>query len=142
MNLERAIEIAVSAHKGQADKAGAPYVLHPLRVMMSLVTEEERIVGILHDVVEDSDWTFERLRDEGFSETVLDALQSVTAMRGEAYEHFIERARANAIGRRVKIADVTDNLDLRRIMEPTERDFERLKKYRAALNALQRQVTD
>lgn len=137
MNLERAIEIAVTAHKGQTDKAGEPYVLHPLRMMMSLTTAEERIVGVLHDVVEDTDWTFERLRSEGFSETIMEALQSVTEVQGEDYGDFILRARANLVGRRVKIADVTDNMDLRRISEPTDRDFKRLKKYRKALAVLQ-----
>ena len=138
MNLERAIEIAVSAHKGQIDKAGAPYVLHPLRIMMSLATEEERIAGVLHDVVEDSDWTFERLQSEGFSEAILEALRSVTVVEGEAYEDFILRACENPVGRRVKIADVTDNMDLRRISEPTDRDMQRMKKYRKALTVLQR----
>ena len=66
MNLERAIEIAVEAHKGAKDKGGNPYVLHPLRVMLSLRTEEERMVGVLHDVVEDSEWTFQQLVAEGF----------------------------------------------------------------------------
>tara|TARA_R110002110_G_scaffold415594_1_gene651269 strand:- start:2061 stop:2477 length:417 start_codon:yes stop_codon:yes gene_type:complete len=137
MNLERAIEIAVTAHKGQTDKAGEPYVLHPLRMMMSLTTAEERIVGVLHDVVEDTDWTFERLRSESFSETIMEALQSVTEVQGVDYGDFILRARANLVGRRVKIADVTDNMDLRRISEPTDRDFKRLKKYRKALAVLQ-----
>jgi len=78
MNLERAIEIAVSAHKGAVDKGGQPYILHPLAVMMSLKTDAEKIVGVLHDVVEDTDWTFEALKQEGFSEDIIEALQSVT----------------------------------------------------------------
>ena len=79
MNLQRAIEIAAEAHRGQTDKAGAPYLLHPLRVMMPLETDDERIVGVLHDVVEDGPgWTFKRLEEEGFSPTVLDALRLVT----------------------------------------------------------------
>lgn len=135
--LQRAIEIAVSAHKDQVDKAGAPYILHPLRVMMSLTTENERIVGVLHDVIEDTDWTLELLREEGFSEIVLDALESVTIMRGENYEDFVRRAGRNKIGRRVKIADLHDNMDLKRIQKPTERDFERMKKYSKALDYLQ-----
>ncbi len=136
MKLERAIEIAVGAHKGQVDKAGAPYILHPLRVMSSLETEEEKIVGILHDVVEDSDWTLEKLRGERFPETVIDALRSVTTEEGEDYDDFVRRARENPIGRRVKIADVTDNLDIKRISDPTDRDFQRLKKYLRALDIL------
>jgi (p)ppGpp synthase/HD superfamily hydrolase len=140
--LERAIEIAARAHAGQVDKAGAPYILHPLRVMMSLSTVEERIVGVLHDVVEDTDVTFDDLRAEGFSELVVEAVMSVTKDRPEkemgwpAYEAFVLRAAANPIGRRVKIADMTDNMDLSRISNPTERDLARVAKYRKALALL------
>jgi (p)ppGpp synthase/HD superfamily hydrolase len=87
LNLQRAIEIAVEAHKGQVDKAGSLYVLHPLRVMMSLDTEDEKIVGVLHDVVEDCEgWTWDRLRSEGFSEKIIDALQSVSKTPDEEVE--------------------------------------------------------
>jgi predicted helicase len=137
VNLDRAIEIAVSAHKGQVDKSGAPYILHPLRIMFSLRTEEEKIVGVLHDVVEDSDWSFEDLIKEGFSNAVITGLRSVTEVEGEDYDAFILRACSDPIGRNVKIADVTDNLDIKRIDEPSQRDFERLKKYRRALKVLQ-----
>jgi (p)ppGpp synthase/HD superfamily hydrolase len=137
VNLDRAIEIAVSAHKGQVDKSGAPYILHPLRIMFSLKTEEEKIVGVLHDVVEDSDWSFEDLIKEGFSDAVITGLRSVTEVEGEDYDAFILRACSDPIGRNVKIADVTDNLDIKRIDEPSQRDFERLKKYRRALKVLQ-----
>jgi (p)ppGpp synthase/HD superfamily hydrolase len=137
VGLERAIEIAVSAHKGQVDKAGAPYIMHPLRVMMSLSTEAERIVGVLHDVVEDSDWTFDLLKEEGFEEEILAALASVTAIPGEEYADFIARASSNPIGKQVKIADLNDNMDMRRISDPTHRDFERLKKYSRSLAYLQ-----
>ena len=97
MNLARAIEIAASAHKNQADKGGSPYILHPIRVMMSLDTEDEKIVGVLHDVVEDSDvWNFKRLRKEGFEENILSALKSVTKLsEDEDYQQFIKRAAQN-----------------------------------------------
>ena len=113
MNLERAIEIAVSAHKGVFDKGGNPYILHPLRVMMLLTTKDEKIVGVLHDVVEDSeDWDFDKLKAEGFSDTVLDSLRSVTKFsEDEDYDAFIQRGLDNSIGRAVKIADIKDNLD-------------------------------
>ena len=134
MNLERAIEIAVTAHRGQADKSGAPYILHPLRVMLSLKTEEERIVAVLHDVVEDcEEWPLERLRGEGLPERLATALESVTRNDGETYTEFIERSKTNAIGRRVKAADLRDNMDLSRIENPTEQDHRRTKKYRSAL---------
>lgn len=134
--LERAIGIAAEAHAGQSDKAGAPYILHPLRVMMKMSTVEERIAAVLHDVVEDTPWTVESLRDEGFSETVLKALASVTRMPDEDYEAFVRRAGQDPIGRRVKQADLEDNSDLDRLPNPTARDYERLEKYRRALATL------
>ena len=139
MNLERAIEIAVSAHKGVKDKGGNPYILHPLRVMLSLNSEEEKIVGVLHDVVEDAeDWTFEKLQDEGFSTQILEGLQSVTkTSEDENYDEFVQRAITNAIGRQVKIADIKDNLDVTRIDILTEKDMKRLQRYKKSLKILQ-----
>ena len=97
--LGRAIAIAAEAHAGQTDKANAPYILHPLRVMMALDTPEEQIAGVLHDVVEDSDeWDFDRLREEGFSEVVLDTLDSVSKRGDESYEQFVWRAGKHPIG--------------------------------------------
>ena len=135
MNLARAIEIAASAHRNQADKGGNPYILHPIRVMMSLDTEDEKIVGILHDVVEDSDvWNFERLKEEGFEENILSALKSVTKVsEDEDYQQFIKRAGRNEIGRNVKIADIKDNLDVTRMSRLDEKDFKRINKYKDAL---------
>ena len=138
MNLERAIEIAVEAHKGVLDKGGNPYVLHPLRMMFAVSNEEEKIVAVLHDVIEDSiDWEFERLEKEGFSAAVIDALRSVTKItEDEDYDAFIERAMTNPIGRRVKIADLRDNLDVTRIGELAEKDMKRINKYKKALARL------
>jgi len=136
--LERAIAIAVEAHAGQFDKAGTPYIIHPLRVMLSLKSNDERIVGVLHDVCEDcAGWDFDRLRREGFSEIVIDALRSVTKIEGESYDDFVVRASRNEIGKAVKIADLIDNSDVSRISEPTDRDRERLAKYARALAFLQ-----
>jgi (p)ppGpp synthase/HD superfamily hydrolase len=136
-SLERAIAIAVEAHAGQVDKAGTPYILHPLRVMLSLHTNDERIVGVLHDVCEDCPgWDFERLRREGFSEMIIVALASVTKIEGESYEDFVLRAARNPIGRNVKKADLMDNSDISRIAKPTARDHERLAKYARALALL------
>ena len=132
--LERAIEIAVKAHKGQVDKGGSPYILHPLRVMMSVDLESEKIVGVLHDVVEDSNWTFEALLAEGFSIEVIEALKSVTkSSDNEDYDSFIQRAIGNPIGRKVKIADIRDNLDVTRIPELGEKNLQRISKYTKAL---------
>lgn len=141
MNLERAIEIAVSAHKGVKDKGGNPYILHPLRVMLSLNSEEEKIVGVLHDVVEDAeDWTFKKLQDEGFSTQILEGLKSVTkTSEDENYDEFVQRALTNAIGRQVKIADILDNLDVTRIGELKDKDIRRLNKYKNSLKILRSQ---
>ena len=137
--LERAITIAAEAHAGQVDKAGAPYVLHPLRMMLRMSSIDERIVAVLHDVCEDCPgWTFDRLRREGFSERIIDALQSVTKRDGETYEDFVRRAAASPIGRRVKLADLIDNSDLSRIAAPSERDFQRIEKYGRAIDLIGR----
>jgi (p)ppGpp synthase/HD superfamily hydrolase len=143
LNLQRAIEIAAEAHRGQTDKADAPYLLHPLRVMMSLDTDDERIVGILHDVVEDGPgWTFERLEEEGFSPIVLDALRLVTKRpedEGDSeavYVAFVRCAKGNKIARRVKTADILDNLNASRLSALTEKDMRRMNRYLAALREL------
>ncbi|MBW6419554.1 hypothetical protein [Celeribacter sp. PS-C1] len=133
MDLERAIEIAASAHRGQFDKAGQPYILHPLRVMLVCEGEVARIVAVLHDVIEDTDWTPDALREEGASADVLAALDTVTKRKGESYSEFIERVAQNPIGREVKIADLRDNMDLSRITEPSEADLVRMERYRSAL---------
>ena len=135
--LERAIAIAAEAHAGQTDKAGAPYILHPLRIMLAVSSTEERIVAVLHDVCEDCPgWTFDRLRAEGFPPRILEALDSVTKREGEAYEDFVRRAGRDPIGRAVKRADLRDNMDLSRIAAPGPRDHARLERYRAALATL------
>ncbi len=134
--LEQAISIAARAHEGQIDKAGAPYILHPLRVMMSLTTLEERVVGVLHDVLEDTQISAANLRESGFSEVILSALESVTKRPGESYEEFVLRAASNPIGRRVKLADLLDNSDLSRISKTTLKDYERLEKYRRAIEII------
>jgi (p)ppGpp synthase/HD superfamily hydrolase len=107
-------------------------------MMLSLATTEERIVAVLHDVCEDSPgWDFERLRREGFSEKIVMALDSVTKREGETYEEFALRAAADPIGRRVKLADLTDNCDLSRISVPTDRDHDRIAKYRRAIELIE-----
>ena len=144
MNLEHAIAIATEAHRGQKDKAGAPYILHPLRVMLALDGTVDRIVGVLHDVVEDggSEWTFERLTTEGFAPEVIDALRLVTKRPEDqsddldTYLRFVRRTLANPIARRVKLADIRDNLNVTRLQAVTEKDAKRLNKYLAALRLL------
>jgi len=134
--LERAIAIAATAHAGQVDKGGSPYILHPLKVMLRMTALEERIVAVLHDVVEDCGISLDDLRKEGFSEEVLSAIESVTKVPGESYEHFVERAAQNPIGRVVKLADLEENSDLSRIASPSWEDLERVEKYRRAIGRL------
>ena len=130
--LERAILIAAEAHRGQKDKAGKPYILHPLRMMLLMESETEMIVAALHDVVEDTYWTIDDLKKEGFSEQILNAVDCLTQKENETYEEFIERIMRNPTARNVKLADLEDNLDMTRIAAPTAEDWERQKKYHRA----------
>lgn len=134
--LERAIQIAVAAHAGQVDKAGAPYILHPLRMMMRGRTPEEQTVAVLHDVVEDSDWTLDRLRAEGFSEAVVTAIDHLTRRDDETYDAFVARAAKHPLARWVKLLDLEDNMDVRRLDTLTEKDQARLSRYLRARKAL------
>lgn len=134
--LDRAIIIASTAHLGQKDKAGEPYILHPIRVMFSRKTEIERICSVLHDVIEDTNITLEQLKNEGFSEEILSALDALTKRDGEDYDEFIDRVLRNKIDCYVKLADLSDNIDLKRINNPTEEDLERVKKYRRAMDRI------
>lgn len=135
--LKRAVEIATEAHQGQFDKAGRDYIGHPLRVMEMGKTEEEKIVGVLHDVIEDTDWTFERLSEEGFSKEVIAALRCVTkTSENENYDDFIDRIKKNPLAAAVKINDLTDNMDIRRLPYLSDKDVKRLKKYLKAYKRL------
>jgi (p)ppGpp synthase/HD superfamily hydrolase len=137
MNLEKAIEIAQVAHKGVKDKGGHDYINHPIRVMHAMSNDQEKIVAILHDVVEDSDWTFERLKKEGFEDSVIESLRCVTKYSEEEdYQEFIKRAATNKIATKIKMADIEDNLDLSRLGTLTEKDLTRIEKYKKALKYL------
>jgi len=142
--LDRAIEIALDAHAGDRDKAGETYIRHPLRVMQAMDTETERIVAVLHDVVEDSHYTLAEIEEE-FGKEVRDAVDCLTkneekreTMDSETYylEEFIPKAADNDIARKVKRVDIQDNLDLNRLSKITEDDFDRITKYHQALQKL------
>ena len=135
MNLEKAIKIAVKAHSGQVEKNGDPGILHPLRVMHSVSTNEEKIVAVLHDVIEDSKLTFKDLKKAGFSDKIVNAVKSVSNLKGEDYFKFIKRASKNKIGRIVKIADTYDKLTLERFTNLSSRNFN---KYKNALDILKK----
>ena len=134
--LELAIELARKHHKDQLDKGGNPYINHPLAVMNRLDTVEEKIVGVLHDIVEDTEVTFDDLREYGFSEEIIAGVDSVTRREGEPRGAFIYRAKQNDLGRTVKIADLKENSNLSRIPNPQEKDYKRLEKYKKEISIL------
>nr|CRH06298.1 Conserved protein of unknown function [Candidatus Magnetococcus massalia] len=136
-DLETAIAIATRAHKGQLDKGGYPYILHPLRVMMKQTSNAARMVAVLHDVVEDTDFTLQHLNDAGFSYDVLFAVEILTRKENESYSDYLRRVVTNPIARRVKLADIEDNMDLKRLPESfSERDINRMQRYRSAWEIL------
>jgi len=134
--LEKAIAIAARAHQGQKDKAGHPYILHPLRLMLRMESEAAMIAAVLHDVVEDTDVTIDHLREAGFSEEVLQAVECLTHRDGESYDAFITRVQISPIACQVKIADLEDNMNIKRIGAMTPKDLARIEKYHRAWRAL------
>jgi hypothetical protein len=139
--LEGATALAIEAHAGQVDKAGAPYILHPLRVMLAVDGEYERMAAVLHDVVEDCGISPNDLRERGFPEPVVEAIEALTKRPDEhgpdSYFDFVERAGQNDIARAVKLADIADNMDLSRIESPTDKDRARVDRYRKARKLLE-----
>lgn len=136
-SLEQAISIAASAHAGYRTENDEPYILHPLRVMLGLHDEDERIVAVLHDVVEKTGWTLDNLRNEGFSEQIIAAVDAVTRRHNEDYFDFVQRTRDNDLGRRVKIMDLKDNIAKVRNNRKSSQAEEKLAKYEEALVRLE-----
>lgn len=134
--VEAAIALALRAHQGQTDRAGQPYILHPLRLMQQMKTPTEQIVAVLHDVVEDSAVTLADLRADGYDETVLAALDCLTHRSDEPYDDYIERIRHNPLACRVKLADLADNMTLQRLDTITAQDTARLERYLRAWHRL------
>ena len=135
-SIEKAIELALRAHTGQVDKGGEPYILHPLRLMLRMDGEAEAIAAVLHDVVEDADIGLDDLRASGFPEEAIQAIDCLTKRKGEDYEAFVRRVETNEIARKVKIADLEDNLNIARIPNLAPLDLERVAKYHRALRLL------
>ena len=127
-----ALRIAIRVHEGQKDKSEREYVMHPIRVAEKCKDPRAKIVALLHDTIEDTDVTAEYLRSEGFPEDVIRAVLSVTKQEGDNYKDFVCRAAENVIGREVKIADLEDNMDIRRLKTISDDDVERLRKYLGA----------
>jgi len=140
--LEKAIQIALHAHMGQKDLNGQPYILHPLRVMMRLSLLHDQITAVLHDVIEDSDMTLDYLQEQGFNDDILHAVQCITKKNDEPYDSYLTRVRQNPIALRVKIADLEDNMDIRRMSSVKPRDIERLNKYLRAQNLLMQSLDE
>jgi (p)ppGpp synthase/HD superfamily hydrolase len=134
--LEDAIALACRAHRGQLDKSGKPYILHVLRVMMRQHDDAARMVAALHDVVEDSEVTITDLRAAGYGEEICQAVDALTRREGESYDAMIARVAGNALARRVKIADLEDNMDPARRL-PGPHEMEKVRKYARAHAQLQ-----
>lgn len=134
--LEIAIAFAAKQHAGQVDKANAPYILHPLRVMLNVPTIDHKIIAVLHDILEDTETTSSDLRNLGFQSHIIEAIESLTKHDGETRIEAAERTVQNSLARVVKLADINDNMDLSRIQSPTVKDFERLKEYQRVQDIL------
>ena len=137
MTLEQAISIASLAHEGQLDKGGEPYILHPLRVMMKFKDEKQRIVAVLHDVVKDTKVTIQDLLGQGLDSELTDVILTLTRNEDENYDEYINRICYDELAMRIKLADLNDNMDMSRIDILTEKDYQRLAKYRVARKTLE-----
>ena len=136
--VDLALSIARKAHEGQLDKAGVDYIEHPIYVASQVDTEEEKAVALLHDVIEDSPVSAEELLQAGLPETVVTAVQILTKKKEQDYQTYLETVKKNPLVRVVKLADLKHNSDLSRLSSITEKDKERLKKYKKAIDFLSR----
>ena len=136
--VDLALSIATQAHEGQLDKAGVDYIKHPIYVASQVDTEEEKAVALLHDVIEDSPVSAEELLQAGLPETVVTAVQVLTKKKEQDYQTYLETVKKNPLARVVKLADLKHNSDLSRLSSITEKDRERLKKYKKAIDFLSR----
>ena len=134
--LKLARRIAMTAHVNQTDKAGQPYINHPIAVADKVGGETEKIVALLHDVVEDTAFTLDDIHNAGFGEDVIAALDCITKRDGEPYADYLSRVAGNKIARAVKLADLAHNMDISRLPILTEKDLKRLKKYEYAVAML------
>ena len=135
--IETSLQIALNAYKGQKDKAGETYILHPLRIMAKMNSLEEKATALLHDVIEDSDYTSEDLINEGIPSTVVGAVLALTKNDGENYDQFIDRVLKNKLAAKVKIADIEDNINLLRLGSVSDADLQRVTKYHRSWQKLQ-----
>lgn len=131
-----ALELAVEKHKNQTDKAGNPYILHPLHVMENVNSKEGKIVAILHDIIEDTDITENYLLKIGLSKRIVDAVVALTRSEDIDYQEYIKNLSSNPLAKEVKLADLEHNMDLKRLPTLEEKDLERNRKYQIAYHYL------
>ncbi|MFR9209479.1 MAG: GTP pyrophosphokinase [Intestinibacter bartlettii] len=131
-----ALELAVEKHKNQTDKAGNPYILHPLHVMENVNSKEGKIVAILHDIIEDTDVTEDYLLKIGLSKRIVDAVVALTRSEDIDYQEYIKTLSSNPLAKEVKLADLEHNMDLKRLPTLEEKDLERNRKYQIAYHYL------
>lgn len=129
--LNKMLVLATNAHAGQFDKGGKPYILHPLKVMHYLRSEDEELqcIALGHDIVEDTGVTYLQLKEEGFTERIIEGIRALTKVPGETYDEYKEKVFANEDAMRVKMADLRHNTDIRRLKGVTEKDIARVAKY-------------
>ena len=140
--IEDAIQLAAQAHKGMTDKAGEPYIFHVLRVMLRMETEEERMIAVLHDLVEDTDYSLDDLRRMGYPERIVEAIDCLTKREEEKddYDRFVGRVKRNPLAIRVKVADLEENMNIHRLSELTEEDLKRVRKYHRGVRELSKKI--
>lgn len=131
-----ALELAVEKHKNQTDKAGNPYILHPLHVMENVNSKEGKIVAILHDIIEDTDVTEDYLLKIRLSKRIVDAVVALTRSEDMDYQEYIKNLSSNPLAKEVKLADLEHNMDLKRLPTLEEKDLERNRKYQIAYHYL------
>ena len=137
MDIKKALEVATAAHHGQTDKVGVPYIQHPMAVAALVSGDEEKIVALLHDVVEDTDMTLKTLKNYGFSEKIIDAIDAITKRDAESFEDYLSRVKSNKLALAVKFADITHNTSPERYGKlPKETQNRLRKKYSDALEFL------
>ncbi len=135
-STKKAMKLCFEAHKEQVDKTGLPYVFHPFHLAEQMQDEETTICALLHDVIEDTDYTLDDLKNMGFSNSVLEALALLTHDDEVPYMDYVKMIATNEIARAVKIADLKHNSDLTRLDKISEKDLKRCQKYAEALELL------
>jgi len=135
-NINKALNLMYEAHKGQKDKGNIPYVFHPYHIAEQMNTEDEIIVALLHDVIEDTNITLEDIKSYGFNNNILEALKVITHDKNINYIDYINKISKNKLATKIKIRDLKHNIDISRIPNPTEEDYNRVNQYKKALEIL------